>query len=111
MKEHSKTGIVCKVVAVVTLLAQEGIYLAAAFVTKWAEPLQTVLVMVAALFWPVLLWSFGTFLDRQKAQGQDLERILELLGGAEEPEEDLTQLEARLEAALEAGAEPEPEEE
>ncbi len=109
MKEHSKTGIVCRVTAVMTLLAQEGVYLAAAIVTKWT--LQAVVSMVVAIFWPVVLWSFGTLLDRQKAQGQTLEHILELLGGAEEPEEDLTQLEARLEAALEAGAESEPEEE
>lgn len=101
-------GRVWKVLAVIILLVQEAIYLQAAVQAAgingtllWGVILQ----MLLGLVWPAMLWSMGEVLDRQEAQEQKLERILELLG--EKPEEDLTQLEARLEEALETGEEPE----
>lgn len=99
-------GRVWKILAVVILLVQETIYLLAAIAgaALWSVILQ----MLLALLWPALLWGIGEMLDRQEVQGQKLERILELLGEEpEEPEEDLTRLEARLEEALESGEEPE----
>lgn len=106
MKDHCVMGIICKVWAVLAFLVQMiscVVVVAAGWVSPGALPGQ----FVGALIWPMFLWSFGEVLDRQKVQGKKLDRILELLGDVEEPEEDLTQLEARLEGALETGEEPE----
>lgn len=110
MKNYSVLGIVCKAVAVLVFLSQMLIYGFASAMTQ-VSPWMWFLQALASLFWPVWLWAFGELLDHQKDQKRKLERILELLGDVEEPEEDLIQLEAQLEEALERGGQPEPEDE
>lgn len=106
MKDHCVMGMICRALAMLLFLAQivgYGMSLA-----MRNEPLGWLLVQIpAALLWPAVLWSFGGLLDSRKVQERKMDRILELLGDVEESEEDLTQLEARLEDALETGEEPE----
>lgn len=110
MKDHCVLSIICKVLAALNFLVQMISY-GFAFATMWMSPGVLLGQLIGSLFWPALLWSLGELLDRQKVQERKMDRILELLGDVEEPEEDLTQLEAQLEEALENGEEPEFEEE
>ena len=106
MKDHCVMGMIFKVLGVLLLVIQEVACIMAVF-ESMLSPLGGVVQMLAALLWPAILWSFGELLDRQRGQERKLDRILELLGDVEEPEEDLTQLETQLEEVLESGEEPE----
>ncbi len=103
MEDRSTLGTVCKILAVLMLV----LFLIA------LVPLGDGALILAALLWPALLWSVGELLDGQKRHERKLDRILELLGGGEDPDEepDLAELEARLDKAMEEDAQAEPEDE
>ena len=109
MKDYSVLGIICKVLAALMLVLYLLLLIPVA--PTGIGGLATVLV---ALLWPALLWSVGELLDCQKRHERKLDRILELLGGGEDPEGDQTELEemeARLEKAMEEDAQAEPKDE
>ncbi len=102
MEDRSTLGTVCKILAVLMLV----LFLIA------LVPLGNGAVILATLIWPALLWSVGELLDGQKRHEQKLDRILELLGGGEDPEEpDLADLEAQLEQAMKEDTQAEPKDE
>ncbi len=109
MKNYSVLGIICKVLAALMLVMYLTLLIQAA-----SAGIGGLAAILAALIWPALLWSVGELLDGQKRHEQKLDRILELLGDTEEPEEGLTELEAmeaRLEQAMEEDTQAEPEDE
>ncbi len=107
MKNYSVLGIICKALAALMLVLYLLLLIPVA--PAGIGGLATILV---ALLWPALLWSVSELLDCQKRHERKLDRILELLGGGEDPEEepDLAELEARLEKAMEEDTQAEPEE-
>ncbi len=109
MKNYSVLGIICKVLAALMLVLYLLLLIPVA--PTGIGGLATILV---ALLWPALLWSVGELLDGQKRHERKLDRILELLGGGEEPEEGLTELEAmeaQLERAMKEDTQAEPKDE
>ncbi len=107
MKDYSMLGIVCKVLAALMLVMYLTLLIQAA-----SAGIGGLAAILAALIWPALLWSVGELLDGQKRHEQKLDRILELLGDTEDPEEpDLADLEARLEKAMEEDTQAEPKDE
>ncbi len=105
MKNYSVLGIICKVLAALMLVLYLLLLIPVA--PTGIGGLATILV---ALLWPALLWSVGELLDGQKRHEQKLDRILELLGGGEDPEgeqTDLEKMEARLEKAVKKGTQDE----
>ncbi len=109
MEDRSTLGTVCKILAVLMLVMYLTLLIQAA-----SAGIGGLAAILATLIWPALLWSVGELLDGQKRHEQKLDRILELLGGGEDPEGDQTDLEkmeARLEKAVKKGTQAEPKDE
>lgn len=113
-KTRSRLGTLCKVLGTV-YFAINVIAGIVAMAELGYGPV-TILQLFNASLIPALLWAVGILLDRQKEDRETLAEIRALLGGAadggeEEEDEDLGELEARLETALEDPSEDgEPEE-
>lgn len=108
-KTRSRLGTACKVISAIYMVI---------YGLMWMYTLNTVMNFETTLIWGtflqlitivipgLILWALGALLDRQAEDRETLAEIKALLGGTEDKEgteedEDLTELEARLETALE----------
>lgn len=108
-KTRSRLGTACKVISAIYMVAYGLVWLWAFVMVLDVETTliwTTLLQLVTAAVPGMTLWTVGVLFDRQEEDRETLAEIKALLGGTEDKEgteedEDLAELEARLETALE----------